>query len=88
MVYIITYDLNNPGQDYQSLFRKIQSLGEVRHPLQNLWILSTNYNATKVRDEIRSVIDPNDKVFIAQLYRGSYAAWMLQDDHNWLEQKL
>jgi len=39
MVYLITYDLNAEGQDYNLLYEKIKSLGEWFHPLESVWFL-------------------------------------------------
>ncbi len=88
MIYAITYDLNKTGQDYPALYQKIQSLGETFHALQNLWVLSTTYSGATVRDEIRKAVDANDHIFVAQLYKGSYSAWMPVTAHDWLEARL
>lgn len=88
MVYAVTYDLNKAGQDYDALYKQIGSLGQTNHALQNLWLLSTNYSADQIRDHIRKVVDNNDFVFVAQLYRGSYSAWMPEGAHDWLEARL
>ena len=88
MVYIITYDLKKTGQDYDALYKKIMSLGQTSHPLQNLWLLSSSFNVDSVRDQIKTVIDSNDSVFVAQLYKGSYSAWMNVEAHKWLEARL
>lgn len=88
MIYIITYDLRKVGQNYDSLYEKIKSLGQVIHPLQNLWILDTGYNITVVRDQLKTTVDSNDLIFVAQLHKGDYSAWMSQEAHTWLEARL
>lgn len=89
MVYIITYDLNKIGQNYDALYKKIISLGEAIRPLQNLWLIESRYEAETIRDQIMSVVDSNDSVFVARLYdRTSYSAWMDLKAHEWLEAKL
>lgn len=88
MIYAITYDLNKTGQDYDTLYAKIRSLGVTNHPLQNLWLLDSTYGIETVRDEIRKVVDSNDTIFVARLYKGGYSAWMSQDAHAWLESRL
>lgn len=88
MIYIITYDLRKVGQNYDSLYEKIKGLGHTIHPLQNLWILDSGYNITVVRDQLRTVVDSNDSIFVAQLYKGSYSAWMSLEAHTWLEARL
>ena len=88
MVYAITYDLKTPGQDYSVLYNKIQNLGTAIRPLQNLWLLDTSSSLDYVRDNLKSVIDQNDSIFVVQLYRGSYSAWMSRDAHSWIESRL
>jgi len=88
MIYAITYDLKTPGQDYSALYATIHNLGETLHPLQNLWLLNTGSGLNSVRDQLRTVIDQNDFVFVAQLYKSSYSAWMPVTAHEWLEARL
>lgn len=87
MVYIITYDLKKVGQNYDALYKKIISLGQTCHALQNLWFLDTNYNVDIIRDTLRTIIDQNDYVFIAQLYRGSYSGYISTEAIDWLNRR-
>ncbi len=88
MVYIITYDLRKEGQNYDALYKKIMSLGQTLHPLQNLWFLDTAYDLNTISDQIRTVVDSNDYIFTAQLYKNSYSAWMITGAHDWLNARL
>lgn len=84
MVYIITYDLKKIGQDYNALYKKIISLGQTCHALQNLWLLDTNYTPDIICESLKTVIDQNDYVFVAQLYKGSYSGYISTEAVNWL----
>jgi len=88
MVYAITYDLNKAGQDYSSLYAQIKKLGEAIHPLQNLWLLSSNYNADQIMESLRTVMDQNDNVFVSRVTRDGYSAWMSREAHAWLSSRL
>ncbi len=88
MIYAITYDLRRVGQNYDSLYQSIRNLGQTLHPLQNLWLVSTNLSADGIRDSLMTVIDQNDQVFVAQLSAGSYSAFMDVTAHEWLEARL
>ena len=86
MVYAITYDLNRPGQNYPALYRTIQGMGQTNHALQNLWLLDTNMSADSVRDALRSVIDPNDFVFVCRVE--IYSAFMPSSSIQWLTSRV
>lgn len=80
--YLITYDLNRPGQVYSELADKINELGSVNHGMQNVWFLKTDKNASQIIDELRSVVDNNDELFVAEL--GNWASFNLIQLANWL----
>lgn len=88
MIYAITYDLKKIGQDYNSLYGAIKQLGNWCHPLQNLWFSESKLSIDQVRDYLRKVIDANDFIFVCEIYRGSYSAWMPKEAHDWLEERL
>ena len=88
MVYAITYDLNRSGQDYSSLFNKIQSLGVAHKPLQNLWFLDSRYSADQIRDELRLTMDQNDFVFVVRLQHGNYSGFLKNSSIEWLEGRI
>ena len=80
MRYIVSYDLNTPGQDYQKLY---QALGALRSQrvLQSQWVLrSNNTNAVKLRDALRQYIDSNDRMLVTSLDNGEWAGWNLMCD--------
>ena len=80
--YLITYDLNKPGQDYAGLYDAIKALGEYKHPLDSTWFVKSSKTAASIRDLLKAKIDHNDKLFITEV--GSWASWQLPDLANWL----
>jgi len=78
--FLITYDLNIPGQNYDSLFKAIESLGETRHGMQNAWFLKSNSTSSEIRDYLRKFIDSNDRLFVCETtgwasYNLEIASW-------------
>ncbi len=51
---IVSYDLNRPGQDYQTLFSAIRSLGGAIKVQKSVWYVDTNYDEKQARDQMRS----------------------------------
>lgn len=82
--YLITYDLNRPGQNYDVLFAALKNIGTHWHFMQNAWIVQTQLSAEQVRDNLARYIDRNDKLWVSLI---TEAAWRgLSDDGNrWIQ---
>ncbi len=80
--YLITYDLNKPGQVYQQLYQEIKSLGVTIHGMQNVWFLESNYSAKQIRDSLKQVVDSNDKIFVCAVV--TWATSNLPTVASWL----
>lgn len=83
-IHLITYDLNRKGQDYDALYKAIQSQGEHIHPMQNLWLVRSDKTNGEIRDALKEHIDPNDDVWVSTVTR--WAASGLSDGtYKWLK---
>ena len=70
---IVSYDLRNSGKNYDALYDKIKSYGAWAHILESTWFISTPDSCAAVRDDLNSVLDSDDGVFVAALT--GEAAW-------------
>lgn len=52
--YLISYDLNKAGQDYNSPIEAIKKLGNWWHCLDSTWIIKANSSAVTIRNLLRS----------------------------------
>ncbi len=88
MVYNISYDLNEPGQDYDELYETIEDLGDWIHPLDSTWLVSTSLSAEEIRDKLEIVVDDTDALLVTKAT--TPGAWLnLSDDESaWLQSKL
>ena len=50
--YLIGYDLNKQGQDYETLIEHIKKLGTWWHCLDSTWIIKTDKSASDIRDAL------------------------------------
>lgn len=71
--YIISYDLRNPGRNYDKLYEAIKAYGTWAHINESLWAVVTSQTAVQVRDNLLQHIDSNDRIFIIK--SGTEAAW-------------
>jgi hypothetical protein len=71
--YMIGCKLTSPGRDYRELFDAVDKLGIAFHCLNATWVVNTDKTAAEIRDELRSFIDQNDDLLVAELT--GRAAW-------------
>ena len=86
--YLITYDLNRPGQNYDSLYEAIKKLGTWWHCLDSNWIIKSNMSAVGIRDTLTPCIDQNDSLLV--VFLSGEAAWRGFSDEctSWLKDNL
>lgn len=86
-VYIITYDLHKPTQDYKSLHDEIKALGIWAKPMESFWILDTKLEAKDIRDKIKEVIDSNDKLLVMEVKKHWASSAISKGVTDWLKHK-
>lgn len=60
----ISYDLMNPGQNYEKVAAAIKSLGTASKLLLSLWYVKSAYTADQARDIVAKAADTNDKILV------------------------
>jgi hypothetical protein len=70
--YLVSYDLDKPGQDYTKLIDRIKQYGAVR-VLKSQWALGTTLTAVQLRDDLKDYIDSNDRMLVTAI--GDWASW-------------
>ena len=70
--YLVSYDLDKPGQDYPRIIRELERLGAIRI-LYSEWILQTAWTAMQLCTHLQSFIDGNDMLLVVALT--GEAAW-------------
>ena len=85
MVYLITYDLNKPGQDYPALYDSIKKMGAWWHHLDSTWLVDTTLTAAEIRDQIREAIDPGDHILVVR-FGSEWASFLPQRGNDWIRE--
>ena len=73
MVYIVTYDLRDPGADYDGVIKAISQYPRNMRIQKSVWLIVTSNTHIQVRDFLQRFIDGNDRLFVGRLNKGS--AW-------------
>lgn len=68
------YDLNSPGQDYDSLIEEIKSLGDWAKIQKSLWYVNSTLTASEAVDRLWKGMDRNDSLIVVDANHNS-AAW-------------
>jgi CRISPR/Cas system-associated endoribonuclease Cas2 len=87
MIYLITYDLNTEGKDYNALYDKIKSLGQWFHPLESVWFLQSSlYGVDTISEQLRTVMDNNDHILVVNITNQSHQGWLPKTAWEWLRE--
>jgi hypothetical protein len=68
----VSYDLNNPGQNYDAIIAKIKTLGspKIHNPF---WCVKSALTASQACDAVWSAMDKNDTVYVVDSTNNSAA---------------
>ena len=65
-VYLVSYDLRNPGRNYAPLWARLVDW-KAQRALESLWLMDTAASAVTIRDDLKQYIDLNDRILITKL---------------------
>lgn len=91
-VFVVSYDLQDPGQDYSDLHDAIKAYPGYSHVLDSTWLVSTSSkNASDIRDDLKPHIDYNDRLLVTKMPNSGAPRWATSftDSHTeWLKKHL
>lgn len=71
----VAYDLNEPGQNYDTVRDRIKSLGTWWQFQYSLFYLNTELSASEAFESIASVMDANDRLIVINALSGVVSDW-------------
>lgn len=92
-VYEISYDLQEPGQDYVDIHEAIESLGPTFDALESTWLVDvSNEGAGDIADDLTGVTDTNDSIVVTQIPKSGGGRWAYRNVSgglgNWFDEHL
>ena len=91
-VYEISYDLNDPEQDYDSLHEAIENLGDSLHALESYWLVdASNTSTSDIRDDLKGDLNTNDQLVVTKIQQSGGGRWATShtsEVHEWLDDHL
>lgn len=87
-VYIVTYDLSNPGRNYEALLKLIKSYHAWARLGGSSYLVLTEQSSVQIRDYLTPALDSNDSLFVGLM--GNVAAWsgLGNEVSNWIKDNL
>lgn len=88
MVFIVTYDLITPGQNYEALLKEIKSYKAWAKLGGSSYLVETDSTAVAIRDKLGKVLDSGDKLYVGVVT--APAAWrgLSEDVSKWIQEHL
>lgn len=85
--FIISYDLCQPGRDYNALYNVLKSFHNWGKLTESTWAVISNSTAVEIRDLLLRYIDSNDRLIVIK--GGRSAAWnKMLAKNQWLVENL
>ncbi|MCK5022056.1 MAG: hypothetical protein KAR54_02310 [Candidatus Pacebacteria bacterium] len=88
MLYLITYDLNRPQQNYTELYNALKSRGAWWHYLDSTWLVKSSEDITTFTNRIKIEIDNNDSLLVIEITNDNYKGWLPQKAWDWLRNNI
>lgn len=86
-LYMVAYDLNTPGQDYNKVKQKLESLGPWCHYLESTYLIKSDLSFSDFQSQITSVMDKSDRALICES-TGKIGGWLTDDNWKWISENL
>jgi hypothetical protein len=87
-VYIVGYDPNNPGKDYDELIEAIKGYGTWWHHLDSTWLIVTDQSTAEIRDYVGQFMDQNDELLVVKLAGAWATRGIKKSGNDWLHQHM
>lgn len=88
-VYMITYDLNSEGQNYEKVIQSIKdaSTGAWCSYWKSSYLIKSYLTVQEVSDKITPHLDANDRLIVIEV-KNSYQGWMTTEQWKYIRENI
>lgn len=83
-IYLISYDLNKPEQDYPKIIEAIKSYGTYCQALKSQWFIRSEKTAVEIGKHLMEYLDENDEILICE-FNDNHEGLLKNRVISWLE---
>ena len=76
----ISYDLYNPGQNYEKVAGAIKSLGNWAKVQKSFWYAKSNFSASEAAKKVWASMDSNDSLIVVDAKNNDASWYNLSDE--------
>ncbi|CAK1221925.1 hypothetical protein [Fructobacillus evanidus] len=86
--YILSYDLNSPGQKYDDVKKVIDSFGgSYIKILESTWMLRNNLSPQEMSDRLSKACDKNDSYLIIEIAK-NYQGYLTHEKWEFIKENI
>lgn len=88
MVYMITYDLNSPGQNYEDVIEAIKDCSYNKTYCsywKSSYMIKSYLTAQQISDKITPLLDGNDRLIVIEVTK-NYQGWLTKKQWDYIRQ--
>ena len=87
-VYLVTYDLNDPGQRYEEILKNLRAYSDYKYIMKSTFLICTNETSEQIYERAtKRGLDKNDYFFVAPVTKPAYG-WLNKEVWTWLNDRL
>lgn len=88
-VYMITYDLNGEGQNYEKVIQAIKdaSTGTWCSYWKSSYLIKSNLSVQQVSDMITPYLDANDRLIAIEV-KNNYQGWLTKEQWKFIRENI
>ena len=88
-VYMITYDLNSKGQNYEDVIQSIKdaSTGAWCSYWKSSYLIKSNLTVQQVSDKITPHLDSNDRLIVIET-KANYQGWLSEKQWKYIRDNI
>ncbi|WP_339211906.1 hypothetical protein [Paenibacillus sp. FSL L8-0333] len=83
-IYLISYDLNDPGKDYAALWEAIENLGPFIKPLESVYFVATTLRSDQIVPRLTRVMDLGDGLVVTPIEKDPTGGQVDPEVWKWL----
>ncbi|MBQ6976344.1 MAG: hypothetical protein IJQ16_07310 [Selenomonadaceae bacterium] len=85
MVYLVSYDLNAPEQDYPKIIKAIETYDLHCRILKSQWLIFSNRSAEQIFNHLSRFIDEDDELFVCEVTRNCCGKFNENRPQKWVD---
>lgn len=86
-IFMISYDLNQPGQNYPKVRETIESFGVWCHYLESTYLIKTSSSIETVNQAIAKHLDSSDRIIVCKIDKPIHG-WLSDEQWQWINTNL